>query len=144
MMEHLPLPPLSSEVGRVIGALRDSKARLTLMSVAAETASVNATIDAVRRAANASDRVGVLADGTVGILSLACRDSDGESCVEERFLDRFKGLPAPRCPAHGEIIAFRAVHRWAMELADDSDLIDALFGAPCRYVAIERRTLKRA
>jgi hypothetical protein len=119
--------------------LCNSVTRLSLMSVVIPSLSRQATVAAVLSAVSTNDLVGMLEDGSIGVFSLRAPGPDGGAGVDERFLPRLQtALTNAFSPGFGSGVKiwFRSVHRWASELGDGEDLIDALFDASARVVGI--------
>ncbi len=133
------LSPIRPELVRQVQALNLSRQRMSLMSVATQYLPSSAIAAAVRAAAAPLDTVGILADGSVGVLSLRASGPDGGAGVEDRFLPRLQTTLHPYCRSDGTFrIWFRSVHRWAAELGTADDIITSLFDAPARPVRIHR------
>lgn len=125
------------EAQRQIDAFRASTVRLTLMSISAPKLPAPAVEGAVRTAAAAYDEVGPLGDGSIGLLSLRAAGPDGATGVQHRFLLRLQTLLAPLARRRDiGTVRFKAVHRWACELADVHDLFNSLFDAPAIILTI--------
>jgi hypothetical protein len=129
-MERLTLThmaPVVAETERHFSALGNSSVRLSLMSVSSSSMTVAALSSAVCSAAAPADIVGILVDGSIGILSLRALGTDGGKGVEDRFLARLKLVLSAICFGR-EMgpLCFRAVHRWATELSEPGDLVDTL------------------
>ena len=97
------------------------------------------TVAAVLAASTASDVVGRMDDGSIGVFGLRapiCRDDAG---IDELFLPRLQGALRRSAALPGGVdlrIWFRSVHRWASEIGDSESLIDALFAASARVVGV--------
>jgi hypothetical protein len=128
-------PALELELQRQIAQLRGSDFRLSLMSVASLSSRSASFPEAVRAAAAPFDAVGLLRDGSIGVLSLRGLGTDGGAGVEQRFLPRLQAaLQRLGRLTGGEWFWFRSVHRWASELSNCGDILDTLFDMPARLV----------
>lgn len=126
---------LELELDRQIARLRGSNIRLSLMSVATVSTRSASFVNAVRAAAPSPDMVGLLHDGSLGVLALRTLGTDGGVGVEQRFLPRLQAaVQRPGRLNGGEWFWFRSVHRWASELSNCGDILDTLFDMPARLV----------
>jgi len=134
-----PMLPLKPQLIRQVQLLSNSLTRLSLMSVVIPNLSRQATVAAVLAAVTTTDLVGMLEDGSIGVFSLRAPGPTGGMAVDERFLPRLQAaLGNAFSPGFGSNVKiwFRSVHRWASELSDGEELIDALFQASSRVVGI--------
>jgi len=134
-----PMMPLKPQLLRQVRLLSNSFTRLSLMSVVIPNLSRQATVAAVLAAVTTTDLVGMLEDGSIGVFSLRGPESEGGSGTDERFLPRLQAaLGNAFSPSFGGSVKiwFRSVHRWATELGDGEDLIDALYASSARVVGI--------
>jgi hypothetical protein len=123
-------PMMIAEAEHRLSSLGASNVRLSLMSVSAPQVPAAVLADVVRSAAAASDVVGMLGDGSIGVLSLRGLDKEDSDEIEERFIARLRLiLQAEMFGRDVGPVSFRAVHRWACELIEASDLVDSLFDA---------------
>lgn len=134
-----PMMPLKPQLLRQVRLLSNSLTRLSLMSVVIPNLSRQATVAAVLAAVTTTDLVGMLEDGSIGVFSLRAPGPDGGVGVDERFLPRLQAaLGNAFSPGFGSNVKiwFRSVHRWATELSDGEELVDALYAASARVVGI--------
>jgi hypothetical protein len=134
-----PMLPLKPQLIRQVQLLSNSLTRLSLMSVVIPNLSRQATVAAVLAAVTSTDLVGMLEDGSIGVFSLRAPHADNGGGVDERFLPRLQtALGNAFSPGFGSNVKiwFRSVHRWASELSDGEELVDALFAASSRVVGI--------
>jgi hypothetical protein len=128
---------LIDEAQRQIAALRMTGTRITLLALSAPSLPASVVSALVRSASAPLDLVGDLGDGSFGLLSLHARGPDGGAGVEHRFLLRLQGVLAPLATRHNVgVVQFRAVHRWASELTDWTDLFASLRDAPAIALSI--------
>lgn len=128
---------LEIEASRHIGLLRFSNMRIVLLSVSAPQLAAATLSAAVCAAAGRTDLVGSLADGSVGLLSVQPMRAGAALTFEQRFISQLKsrlmaiadGRPIGR-------LWLRTVERWAAELAEPSDLFDALDATPRTAVVL--------
>ncbi len=119
------------ETQRQVETLGASNVRLTLMAVSAPGLPAAVLESVVRAAAQPLDVVGPLGDGSLSLLSLRSVGPEGGAGIEHRFLMKIQAILAPMARRRDiGTVRFRAVHRWACELADAHDLFDSLFDAP--------------
>ena len=133
-----PMMPLKPQLLRQVRLLSNSLTRLSLMSVVIPNLSRQATVAAVLAAVTSTDLVGMLEDGSIGVFSLRAPGPDGAG-ADERFLPRLQAaLGNAFSPGFGSNVKiwFRSVHRWATELSDGEELIDALYASSARVVGI--------
>lgn len=135
-----PMMPLKPQLIRQVQLLSNSFTRLSLMSVAIPALSRQANVAAVLAAVTSTDLVGMLEDGSIGVFSLKGPGTDGGGGgFDERFLPRLQAaLGNAFSPGFGSNVKiwFRSVHRWATELGDGEELIDALHASSARVVGI--------
>jgi len=134
-----PLLPLRPQLIRQINLLSNSATRLSLMSVVIPSLSRQATVAAVLSSATAADLVGMLGDGSIGVFALRHAGPDGGAGVDERFLPRLQAsLRSAFAPSFANEVKiwFRSVHRWATEVGDGDDLLDAIYAASARVVGL--------
>jgi hypothetical protein len=132
---------LITEVQKQVSALRSTETRITLLSVSAPDIPPATLESCVRAAAAPLDVSGPLGEGNFGLLSLRSQGPDGGAGVEHRFLSRLQSVLAPLARRHSiGVVRFRAVHRWACELTDGSDLVDLLRHAPAIILNIPSAT----
>lgn len=83
----------------------------------------------VRQALASLGLVGLLPDGSLGLLFVAPRQSVKEDLAVERSVtDKINCILTVIAPSAARILSVKAAHRWADEIADADDLIDeALF-----------------
>jgi hypothetical protein len=109
------------------------------MSVQIPNLSRASSVGAVLAAASAVDLVGLMEDGSVGVFALRGLGPDGGAGVAERFLPRLQTiLRGAFAPGFGISLRiwFRAVHRWAVEVAEPDELVEALYASPAQVVGI--------
>jgi hypothetical protein len=126
------LPPIASEINRMIRYLAGAGAGLSLLSVS--TSSLPATViqGLVEAATQHTDILGHLVDGSIGVLTIRPHGDDGTEHLEHSFLERLR--PAMRDISErrfgGRVTLWlRAVHRPAAEVGHAADLINCLFDA---------------
>lgn len=126
------------EIGQLLGRLRDANVRLTLVSIASRLPRDDLAAS-VQDATASTDPVGFLADGSVGALLLGARPSGplGDAVVVSRFLQCLMRAPRLRgVSADQAAVQVEAVHRWAGEVDDAQDLIEAL--SPVQITSVLR------
>ncbi len=130
---------LDEEINRRLGALRAPDSRVSLMSVTAASVRFANLRAAVGAASAPSDTVGILGDGSIGVLSVRERVAESGFDIENNFLPRLKAalLASSHRRADNAIdLRFRAIHRWASEMKKPHDLIRTLLGTPTRSVKL--------
>jgi len=88
----------------------------------------------VRQALTSLGMVGLLPDGSLGLLYVAPRPSVREDLAVERAVaDKINRILAVAAPSEARLLSVTAAHRWADEIADADDMIDeALFVSATR------------
>ena len=122
---------LECEANRQIALCRYSNMRVFLMSISAPQLSTAALGAAVSAAADPTDLVGSLPDGSIGVVSLQTMRSGSVLTYEQRFLTHLRArlLANSGGNAIGHV-SIRRIERWAAELTDASELFDLLVDAP--------------
>jgi len=126
------LPPLASEINRMIRYLAGAGAGLSLLSVSTSSLPTAVIQGLIESATLPTDILGHLVDGSVGVLTVRPHGEHGAEELEERFLDRLR--PAMRDISErrfgGRVTLWlRAMHRPAAEIGHAADLINCLFDA---------------
>jgi hypothetical protein len=124
------LPPLASEINRMIRYLAGAGAGLSLLSISTSSLPYAVIQGLIEVAAIPTDMLGHLVDGSVGVLTIRPHGDDGELDLEQGFLERLR--PAMREISErrfgGRVTLWlRAVHRPAAEIGHAADLINCLF-----------------
>lgn len=96
-----------------------------------------------RQALSTLGLVGLLPDGSLGLLYVAPRPSAYEDLVVERaVIDKVNRILATSAPSEARILSAVAAHRWTDEIADADALIDeVLFVSatqPCAPAALRK------
>lgn len=131
--------PGELELTHLITSLAGSRIRLSLMSVASLSVPRLVLKAAAATAAAPLDAVGVLADGSIGILSLRADGADSGTEVEDRLCSRLRNALATarnRGTISLQWFWFRSIHRWASELSSSRDLVDSLFDTAARPISL--------
>jgi len=126
------LPPLASEINRIIRDLAGGGAGFSLMTVSTSSLPASALRALTEAAARPQDIVGSLVEGSAALLVIR-GDQGGEAETEQGFIDRLVPAMADLCEHRlgGRVTLWlRAVHRTAEELVLPVDLINALYDAP--------------
>lgn len=123
------------EIDRLLRALGLSNIRLTLLAIAAREPSRDFLEDAACLALGSSALVGILPEGSVGVLYVGPR-RDGEGADRDVVNDiarQIRTALSTQFPAGGEPpLYLRAVHRWTDEVESAHDLIRMLPQIPAR------------
>jgi len=124
------LPPLASEINRMIRYLAGAGAGLSLLSVSTSSLPFSVIQGLMETATLRNDILGHLVDGSIGILTIRPHGEHGQSDLEEAFLDRLR--PAMRDLSErrfgGRVTLWlRAVHRPAAQIGHAADLVNTLF-----------------
>jgi hypothetical protein len=136
-----PLPFIVPEIDRVVRLLHGSTIRLSLISMESSGFGTDALQIIVRAVAQAADIIGVLPDGSVGVLALRGGGGDGHG-FEDRFMPGFCTLLTAACEhrdTNSVTVSVRALHRWACELKDSRELLQSLYQTPVRTLSISPR-----
>ena len=126
------LPPLSSEINRMIRYLAGAGAGLSLLSVSTSSLPFTVIQRLMEQAVNRNDILGTLVDGSLGALTIRQHGEDGEDDLEQRFLERLQPAMVELSEKRfgGRVTVWlRAVHRPAAEIGHAADLINSLFDA---------------
>lgn len=79
----------------------------------------------MRQALQSLGMVGLLPDGSLGLLYVAPRSSAREDLAVERAVaDKINRILALTAPSDARLLSVTAAHRWADEIADADDMID--------------------
>jgi len=134
-----PLQPLEPQLVRQIDLLSNSAVALSLMAVRIPNLPRRSAAAAVIAAAGATDLIGWLNDGSLGVFTLRSSIPDDGSDIDGSFLLHLQSYLRNDFVPNGGIdalIAFRSVHVWSSEVTDADDLIAALFAVPAAIVDI--------
>jgi len=127
------LPPLASEINRILRNLAGGGAGFSLMTVSTSSLPASALRALIEAAARPHDIVGSLVEGSAAILVLRGQGRGGEAETEQGFIDRLQPIMADLCERRlgGRVTLWlRAVHRSVEEVAHAVDLVNALYDAP--------------
>ena len=127
------LPPLASEINRLIRKLAGAGAGLSLMTVSTSSLPASALKSLIQAAARPEDVVGSLVEGSAALLAIRGIASGNETETEQGFIDRLQPAMADLCERRigGRVTLWlRAVHRSVEEVAHAVDLVNALYDAP--------------
>jgi len=128
-------PVFAHEIDHLLRSLSLTNVRLTLLAVAARGLSRGRLEGATRRALGSSVLVGILPEGSVGVLYVGPRP-DGDSADREVVSDIARQIRAAltsRSATGGEEpLYLRVVHRWTDEIECAYDLIRMLPPIPAR------------
>ena len=133
-------PSLSAELDRMIRRLGHSSAHIALLNVSAAGRPKTALLIAARAVANRSHVIGLLADGSVGIVSISGFSGDDES-LEDQFVPRLRTIlqvQGEELSYEPTTLTYRSVARPACELRDADDLMQILSDQPLRSVPSKR------
>lgn len=126
-----PRADFVSEVERIISLLGKQRfMRLSLLSFQIEGLSPSAAVNLVERALKQQGDVGLLPDGSVGYLYMGPR---GKGMVADlalvHHIHQQLRREIRRQPSFKEVrlANFSVAHRWADEVIDAQDLVDALY-----------------
>jgi hypothetical protein len=127
------LPPLASEINRILRNLAGGGAGFSLMTVSTSSLPASALRALIEAAARPQDIVGSLVEGSAAVLVLRGQGRGGEAETEQGFIDRLQPIMADLCERRlgGRVTLWlRAVHRSVEEVAHAVDLVNALYDAP--------------
>ena len=127
------LPPLASEINRILRNLAGGGAGFSLMTVSTSSLPASALRALIEAAARPQDIVGSLVEGSAAVLALRGQGRGGEAETEQGFIDRLQPIMADMCERRlgGRVTLWlRAVHRSVEEIAHAVDLVNALYDAP--------------
>lgn len=123
------------EIDRLLHALGVANVRLTLLAIATRELSRDFLEDAARLALGSFALVGILPEGSVGVLYIGPR-RDGEGADRDVVNDiarQIRAVLTAQSPTDGERpLYLRAVHRWTDEIESAHDLIRMLPRIPAR------------
>ncbi len=127
------LPPLASEINRIIRRLDGAGAGLSLMTVSTSSLPGSALKALILAAARPEDIVGSLVEGSAALLAIRGRAIGTEMETEQGFIDRLQPAMAELCERRlgGRVTLWlRAVHMPADAVAHAVDMINTLYDAP--------------
>jgi len=127
------LPPLASEINRIIRNLAGAGAGLSLMTVSTSSLPASALKALILAAARPEDIVGSLVEGSAALLAIRGHASGNEAETEQGFIDRLQPAMADLCERRlgGRVTLWlRAVHLPADHISHAVDLINTLYDAP--------------
>ena len=135
------LKPLRPQLMDQISQIRSPTTRLSLMSVVITNLSQHAAASAVLAAASVNDAIGLLEDGSIGVFAIrGSNDPDGGGGVEERFLLRLRASLHSAFSSNAsfkDCVWIRSAHRWASEIFNADELINALLGGRAHAVNLD-------
>lgn len=126
------LPPLASELNRMIRYLAGAGAGLSLMSVSTSSLPASVIQGLIESATLRTDILGHLVDGSLGVLTIRPHGDEGEVDLEQNFLDRLRPsmMDLSERRFGGRVTLWlRAVHRPAAQIGQAADLVNCLFDA---------------
>jgi hypothetical protein len=133
------LLPLQQQMDRRITRLGAAFVQMSLMSLSLPGLSQRVLIPAVVAAALASDIVGELADGSIGVFAMSFGQNVDNS-REQRFQARLQAaLPLARNESGPQLPSramFRSVTAYAAEISDAQDLVNLLFAMPAEAIRL--------
>ncbi len=145
------LPPLASELNRMIGYLAGAGAGLSLLSVSTSSLPTSMIQSLMEQTARPTDILGHLIDGSIGCLTIRPCSDDGEAELEENFRQRLQPVMSALSERRfgGRVTLWlRSVHRPAADISHAANLINCLFDAASTPLTInaasEAMTLSRA
>lgn len=127
------LPPLASEINRIIRKLAGAGAGLSLMTVSTSSLPASALRALIEAAARPEDIVGSLVEGSAALLAVRGRANGNEGETEQGFIDRLQPAMAELCERRlgGRVTLWlRAVHMPADHVSHAVDMINTLYDAP--------------
>lgn len=127
------LPPLASEINRIIRKLAGAGAGLSLMTVSTSSLPASALKALIMAAARPEDIVGSLVEGSAALLSIRGRATGNEGETEQGFINRLQPAMAELCERRigGRVTLWlRAVHMPADAVSHAVDMINTLYDAP--------------
>ena len=127
------LPPLASEINRLIRKLAGAGAGLSLMTVSTSSLPASALKALIMAAARPEDVVGSLVKGSAALLAIRGQATGNETETEQGFIDRLQPAMADLCERRlgGRVTLWlRAVHMPADHVSHALDLVNALYDAP--------------
>lgn len=132
-------PCLEREIDHLLDALGLANVRLSLIAVSASDMATDTLATVARSALSPFNLVGLLADGSVGILYMGPRPTeiDADRMLESDIVERLENALKDASDARGRQgakinLKVRAVHRWTDEIGDADDLVRALTRIPAR------------
>jgi hypothetical protein len=133
------LPPLASEINRMIRYLAGAEAGLSVLSLSTYSLPASVIHGLLQSATLRNDILGRLVDGSIGALTIRPHGVHGSSELEQAFLDRLQ----PAMSALSErrfggrvTLWLRSVHKPAAEIGHAADLINGLFDAVSTPITI--------
>lgn len=127
------LPPLASEINRLIRKLAGAGAGLSLMTVSTSSLPASALKALILAAARPEDVVGSLVEGSAALLAIRGIAGGNETETEQGFIDRLQPAMADLCERRlgGRVTLWlRAVHMPADHVSHAMDLVNSLYDAP--------------
>lgn len=130
---------LEGEIDRLLSALGLANVRLSLIAVSVPDIATDVLVTIARAALSSFHLVGVLANGSVGILYMGPRPAatEGDRALESDIVERLEGALKNAMDAHVRhgakaSLKVRSAHRWTDEIGDAGDLVRALTRIPTR------------
>jgi len=127
------LPPLASEINRIIRKLAGAGAGLSLMTVSTSSLPASALCALIQAAARPEDIVGTLVEGSAALLAIRGFATGNEGETEQGFIERLQPAMAELCERRigGRVTLWlRAVHMPADTVSHAVDMINTLYDAP--------------
>ena len=127
------LPPLASEINRILRNLAGANAGFTLMTVSTSSLPASVLRALTEAAARPEDVVGSMVEGSAAVLVMRRQGKGLEAETEQNFIDRLQPAMNDLCERRlgGRVTLWlRAVHRSVEEVAHAVDLVNALYDAP--------------
>ncbi len=127
------LPPLASEINRILRNLGGAGAGFSLMTVSTSSLPASALRALIEAASRPQDVVGSMVEGSAAVLVMRGPGRGNEAQIEQDFIDRLQPAMNDLCERRigGRVTLWlRAVHRSVEEVAHAVDLVNALYDAP--------------